>query len=81
MWPIIIADILLTCTHARKSHRDCPLNRSTVYITPSEDLDVLVSGSDDSDTVSKESVHDDDLSSDSGTEEWFSDDLCVCGAH
>ena len=54
-------------THARKSHRDCPLKRRLVYITLSEDLDVLVSGSDDSDTVSKENVHDDDLSSDSGT--------------
>ena len=31
-------------------------------------------------TVSTEDVHDDDLSSDSGTEEWFSDDLCVYGA-
>ena len=67
-------------THSRTSHRDCPLKRRKVYITPSKDLDVLVSESDDSDTVSKEGVHDDDLSSDSGTEEWFSDDLCICGA-
>ena len=41
-------------THSRTSHRDCPLKRRKVYIAPSEDLDVLVSGSDDSDTVSKE---------------------------
>ena len=65
-------------THSHTSHRDCPLNKKRkIDVDPSQDI---VLESEDSDTVPKGSLCGDELSLDGSCDEWFSDDLCVCGA-
>ena len=53
------------------------LEQSKVDVNPSEDI---VLESEDSDTVPEGSPCGDEFSSDSSCDEWYSDDLRVCGA-
>ena len=62
-------------THNRTSHWDCPLNKKRKV-----DVNPIVPETEDSDTVPKGSLCGHGLSSDGSCDEWFSDDLCFCGA-